>query len=194
LEQKIILVGYPGTGINTTVKALEILGKKVWTKPIDLQSNLFGKSLKKLESKFSDYSVFAGFPFSNQYQSFKKLYGDNCKVILNVRDPEQWYSELSAANKSKNEQVLNFIFSGLKSMKKSQKKKKVLQDYMDHNIEVIDYFAEHDEDILILEYGKHNKWKRICDFLDLDVPEKKFPKMKDDFKKSLFSLKSPLLF
>jgi hypothetical protein len=194
LKDKIILVGYHGTGINTTVKALEILGKKVWKKPVDPKSGLFDKSNKKLESKFAPYDVFAGLPFSNHYKNFKDIFDDKCKIILTVRDPLDWYSEILSANKSKNEHILEQVFSDMEALKKSQKKKKAIQNYMDHNMEVIDFFAEKDEDILILEYGKHNKWKRICDFLDIDIPEDKYPKMKDDFKKSIFSLKSPLLF
>ena len=194
MKQKIILVGYPGTGLNTTVKALEVIGAKVWDKPLGVKDGLLTKSFKKLESKFSSFNVFAGFPFSNHYQSFKQLYGKDCKVILNVRNPEDWYSELSAANKSKNSHVLDYVFSDMEALKKSQKKKKAIQKYMNHNMDVMDFFAEKDEDILILEYGKHNKWKRLCEFLGTSVPDQKYPKIKDDFKKSLFSLKSPLLF
>ena len=115
-------------------------------------------------------------------------------MILNVRDPEDWYSELSAANKSKNSHILDYVFSDMEALKKSQKKKKAIQKYMGINMDVIDFFAEKDEDILILEYGKHNKWKRLCEFLGTAIPDQKYPKIKDDFKKSLFSLKSPLLF
>ena len=194
MKQKIILVGYPGTGLNTTVKALEVIGAKVWNEPLGVKDGLLKKPIKKLESKFSSFNVFAGFPFSNHYQSFKKLYGNDCKVILNVRDPEEWYSELSAANKSKNSLILDYIFSDIETLKKSQKKKKAIQKYMNHNMAVMDFFAEEDEDILILEYGKHNKWRRLCEFLGISVPDQKYPKTKDDFKKSLFSLKSPLLF
>lgn len=194
MKEKIILVGYHGTGLNTTVKALEILGAKIWDKPLELKSGLLKKSFKKLESKFSAFNVFAGIPFTNHYQDFKDLYGKDCKVILNVRDPEEWYSELSSASKSKNGYIFDYVFSGIESTKKNHKKKKTIQKYMDHNMAVMDYFAEKDEDILILEFGKHNKWKRLCEFLNIDVPDAKFPKRKDDFKKSIFSLKSSMLF
>ena len=48
----------------------------------------------------------------------------------------------------------------------------------------MDQFSEDSEKLLILEYGKHHNWDRLCEFLNEKKPNKLFPKLKDDFKKS----------
>jgi hypothetical protein len=50
-----------------------------------------------------------------------------------------------------------------------------LNRYEQHNQEVIDYFRDRPDDLLILDLAKGDGWEQLCAFLGADIPNEPFP-------------------
>ena len=184
MKAKIINLGYQGSGITTLNKALEQMGYKVWNDLLPVFPDMLDDHLSPVIKKMSNYQVFSGLPWSNHYHSLQSLFEEeNIKFILSVRNPEEWYESVKKAHKQYSHPVLKHLFKGRSASKKSTKKA-LIKEYKEHNISIMDQFSEDSEKLLILEYGKHHNWDRLCEFLNEKKPNKLFPKLKDDFKKS----------
>ncbi len=44
-----------------------------------------------------------------------------------------------------------------------------------HNKEVIDYFKDRPNDLLVLDLAKGDGWEKLCSFLGADIPNVPFP-------------------
>ena len=50
-----------------------------------------------------------------------------------------------------------------------------LETYRKHNEEVLAYFEKRPEDLLVIDLEEGNIWVKICGFLNIPIPDMKFP-------------------
>jgi Sulfotransferase domain len=107
------------------------------------------------------------------------------KFILSVRDEESWY--LSVKNhigpliRSAEHE---WIYGRGKGLPKDDKEN-TINVYSKHNQEVIEYFKDRPDDLIIIDFTKGDKWGKLCHFLNKEIPNDPFPHINN------FKIRSP---
>lgn len=189
---KLINCGLGRTGTTSLKGALEILG----ISPIYHTTDMF-KSTTHIDFWESvmrgqpvDWSAFFGgyevadWPAGLAYREIIAAFPE-AKVMLTMRDPVQWFNSI------------NGVMSKMSSMRipseRFKRAKKFLLEYaingffegkvedQDHMVEL---FARHTEAVKalvpaerLLVYDVREGWEPLCRFLEVDVPNKSFPRL-----------------
>lgn len=173
MDGKIIGVGFQKTGTSTLREALEIMGYRVKdTTPRALIPILRGNE-KKLMRMLNNFDAMEDTPWYRIYKDLDRMYPGS-KFILTKRDTESWYKSVSLHIGNLPAAHHEWIYGrgkGIVSLYPENTK----SVYEKHNAEVIDYFKNRSEDLLVLNFTKGDGWKELCGFLGREVPEYPFP-------------------
>jgi len=167
---KVFCIGYVKTGTTSLYKALSILG---YRSNQLLRGGIKPKKgwieyIKKLKyDAYSDFPMFEDDLFKQIDKTFP-----NSKFILTVRDTKSW--EKSFEN--------FYIYSSEKA------KNEGLQKINEHNENVLAYFKDKPNQLLVMNIINGDGWDKLCKFLNKPIPIKPFPhKNKGRYKKSNYS-------
>ena len=204
---KAIGVGFGRTGTSSLQAALEeLLGgkcyhmKEVMLHPAHLQAwqeLAVGKiSAMDWEWLFADYLATVDCPVCMYYDELMEVFPE-AKVILTIRDPQQWWKSfnrlMSTVNKAR---LLCFFVPKLRKMAQFTDKI-IIQDVFEGRVEkehCIRIFERHNETVRqvvpkhrLLEYDVRQGWEPLCEFLEVPIPKKTFPHLNVG-KRSLYKL------
>jgi hypothetical protein len=204
---KIIGAGFGRTGTSSLQVALEeLLGgqcyhmKEVMMQPAHLQAwheFAVGKTSRMdWEWLFSDYTATVDCPVCMYYDELMEVFPD-ARVVLTVRDPQQWWKSFNRLMSTVNKARL-FCFLVPKLRKIAQFTDKIIiQDVFGGRLEkehCISIFERHNDTVRkvvpedrLLEYDVRQGWKPLCEFLGVPVPAKKFPHLNAG-KRALYKL------
>jgi len=200
----LIGAGYGRTGTLSLKSALETLGynkchhmievihtpgeAEKWLQAIDAESVDWDELL-------AGYQATVDWPACHFYQELADYY-PQAKVLLSVRDPQQWFESMSATTlgvirkrmqasdtlEQKNlgtELVVNAAFNG----------------EIDDSAHGIRMFNQHTKDVIdaidpdrLLVFDVREGWEPLCQFLDKPVPTSAFPRVnsRDEFEEIFF--------
>ncbi|MEX2605902.1 MAG: sulfotransferase family protein [Kiritimatiellia bacterium] len=170
---KIIGVGFQKTGTSTLRDALRILGYRVKDcTPRPLISILKG-DFQNVVTMLDGYDAVEDTPW---YMIYKELDGliPHSKFILTLRDPESWFRSVSRHIGDLRSPHHEWIYGKGKGLPKYHKRN-AIRVYSTHNQEVLDYFKDRPDDLLVLDFTKGDRWEPLCGFLDHSVPDAPFP-------------------
>ncbi len=170
-KKKVIGVGFHKTGTTTLDSALQTLGYKVLGVRKDLASKLLDNDIERVLKKTESYDAFQDNPWPLLYKELDKKY-PNSKFVLTIRDENKWINSVVNHFGNNNTDMRRWIY-GIGHPKGNEEI--YLKRYKNHNRDVLKYFSERKEDLLVVEWEKGDKWKELCDFLDEPVPEEAFP-------------------
>ncbi|MCC5924103.1 MAG: hypothetical protein JJT77_09970 [Crocinitomicaceae bacterium] len=199
-KQKIFCVGRNKTGTTSLAKAFEELGFIVGNQR---KAELLGKEFRKgnydtLIKYCLTAEVFQDFPFSYPptYRIMDKAF-PNSKFILTIRDSdEQWFNSLlnfhskifgngkePTVEDLKNADYVekDWVWENKKYLYNMNEdsfkydKQKLTKHYNDYNAEVISYFKESKNDLLILNLSEPNSYKKLCEFINVKSTRTDFP-------------------
>lgn len=165
-------IGLGRTGTKSLCEALRILGyRKVIHNPLTLEElddcDAAAEALCAQNFKYLDYK----FP--------------NSRFVLTTRNEQDWLESCDRAMKKYPwQRLLNTPYYGPMIRNRMVRFGCVEYDedalrrtfYM-HHLNVFDYFSDKDN-LLVLDLfhtPREDPWKKLCDFLDKDVPETPFP-------------------
>ena len=185
---KVLGAGFGRTGTNSLKIALEILGFgpcyhmyevapshiNIWNEAID------GKKVN-WQGLFEGYHSAVDWPTISFLPQLLKEY-PNAKVILTLRDPEDWFESASSTifkvmikkgreiTAMARRLILENVFSGQFANK-------------DH---CIDVYNQHVRNVValvppdkLLSYNVSEGWQPLCEFLGVPIPSNEFPKTND---------------
>lgn len=163
--EKIFGIGLSKTGTTSLSEALNILGIKSIHKP---RKEFLKEKERGLPyfSTLKGYYGFTDFPCWYIYKELDRLYPGS-KFILTERDPEEWYE-------SRKKHYQRRLDEGIKlnwDMSENSMKKMIK-----HNKEVMEYFENRPEDLLILNIIDGEGWEKLCPFLKRKIPKVPFPR------------------
>jgi hypothetical protein len=192
---KVIGAGFGRTGTSSLQSALEeILGGECYhmmtisRRPDHLRAwhdFALGKTPEMdWKGLFKDYVACVDFPVCMFYRELMEVFPD-AKVILTVRDPQSWWRSfnvlMSIVSKAR---WLRFFGPNLRrNIEFSDKlvtentfggrleKENCIKVFERHNQEVRESVPEE----RLLEFDVTQGWEPLCEFLNLPIPEKKFP-------------------
>ena len=192
---KIIYVGFEKTGTTSLGIALKMLGYSVKEHcPRALMPILKGNYIK-VHRIIRNYDAVADKPWFKIYKELdNELPGS--KFILTIRDESNWYNSVSRHFGILRTPLHEWIYGRGNGIPK-ENKQNTIKVYSKHNQEVINYFKNRPNDLLILDLSEKDIWEKLCDFLGHEIPQGQFPHSNknatsDQFKES-FRMRLTLL-
>ncbi|MCK7590235.1 hypothetical protein M0G43_06600 [Subsaxibacter sp. CAU 1640] len=193
MKEKIFGIGLSRTGTTSLTSALEILGYKSIHYPEYYFNSLF--ELKINPEILQEFDAMTDVPVAFLFKELDDRF-PNAKFILTIRDEDSWVKSASkffttpdgSSSKGwiidfmkflrprrsywRNKYLLrNFIYGSFKF-----NKQEYLNRYKKHNKEVISHFKNDPDKLLIIDLiNESNKWDKLCNFLDKEVPKDPFP-------------------
>lgn len=192
---KVIGAGFGRTGTSSLQAALEeLLGGKCYHMKEIMQRSAHlhawhdfatGKtSAMDWKWLFADYSATVDCPVCMYYRELMEVFPE-AKVVLTVRDPEQWWKSfnrlMSMVNKAR---LLCFLVPKLRTIAQFTDKI-VIENVFGGRMEkehCIKIFKRHNETVCsvvprdrLLVYDVRQGWEPLCTFLDVPIPGKPFP-------------------
>jgi hypothetical protein len=184
---KIIGAGMGRTGTASLKVALEALGighcyhmTEVLKNPEFIQGWIGAAEGKADWDKiFSGYAATVDNPGCNYWKELAAHYPD-AKVILTVRDADKWFE-------STNETIHSAEFARfMKNSPFGEMIQKTMWDRMENRMQdrehMVRFFNRHSAEITasipaerLLVYQVSDGWEPLCEFLDVPVPDMKFP-------------------
>ena len=204
---KIIGAGFGRTGTSSLQVALEELlgGKCYHMKEVMLQTAHLQTWHEFAVGKtpamdwgwlFADYTATVDCPVCMYYAELMEVFPE-AKVILTIRDPQQWWKSfnrlMSTVNKAR---LLCFLVPKLRKIAEFADKI-IIQDVFGGRLEkehCIRIFERHNETVRkvvpkdrLLEYDVRQGWEPLCKLLEAPIPKQPFPHLNVG-KRSLYKL------
>jgi hypothetical protein len=204
---EVIGAGFGRTGTMSLKVALETLGfgpcyhmTEVFTHPEHVELWRAAAQGKPLawEQIFDGYRATVDWPGCAFWAELMRSYPD-AKVILTVRDPNEWYESayntiyrISGAASSPVFYLASLLVPAAKRMKHAQRMiiEVVWQRDLDGRFEdrgyAIETFERHNEEVKqhvpaenLLVYEVRDGWGPLCEFLGVEMPDEPFPHLND---------------
>lgn len=163
-------IGLGRTGTRSLCKALEIMGFKAIHEPPFLDS-------------FEGHDAAAGGACMSDYRFLDLRYPES-KFILTVRDVGMW---LESCKRTMERYPLGRMSPGdeyYNAMIRNRAHRygtllydegKMVQNYRRHEEQVMSYFADRSEKLLVWNLVEDGRWGPLCEFLETEAPKVDFP-------------------
>ena len=169
----IVGAGFHKTGTSTLSAALKILGYRVRGISRRPLTPILNKNYSKVQKMLKNYDAVQDVPWFMIYKELDELF-PHSKFILTIRDEESWYQSVKKQIGRLRSAQDEWIYGRGKGLPKDNKEN-TIRVYQQHNREVIEYFKNRPDDLLILNFKNGDKWEKLCDFLNQDIPNEPFP-------------------
>jgi hypothetical protein len=173
LKGKIIGVGFQKTGTSTLRDALKILNYSVKDTTTRALIPILKNDYKKVLKIIDKFDAIEDTPWYIIYKELDKLLPGS-KFILTIRDEKSWYKSVSRHIGNLRSAHHEWIYGKGKGLPKDYKEN-TINVYNNHNKEVVEYFKNRPNDLLIIDFTKGDRWDKLCKFLDKDIPNETFP-------------------
>jgi hypothetical protein len=170
-DTKVFCIGFSKTGTSSLYNALDILGYRALDWPRAHIRPKYGWIEYFKKSKFD---AFTDAPLY-QRGLFKKLDKEfpNSKFILTIRKPESLVKSWE-----------NYFRKAPWNIDSEEDKKTIIKKYNDHKKDVLEYFKDKPDKLLVYDLIGGDGWEKLCKFLGKSVPDAPFPhKRKAIYKK-----------
>ena len=171
MTTKIFCIGFHQAGTVSLTLALKTLGYRV-TGPNGVRDPDIGKNVYVLaDSLVKEYDAFKDDPWPVIYKYLDEKY-PNSRFILAIRSSESWIKSLVRDFGYHETPMRKWIY-GVGCPKGNEEI--YINKIEKHNKEVIEYFKERPNDLLVLHIAKGDGWEKLCPFLGASVPNAPFP-------------------
>ena len=170
---KVFCIGFMKTGTTTLNRALSILGYRVSHNSWKWLKMICKNDWKGIQEKMDAWDVVEDNPIPLIYKELDALYPGS-KFILTERKPEKWYNSVSYHVGDLSSPMHEWLFGRGKGLPRNDKKH-ALNVFVKHRENVIEYFKDRPDDLLIIDITKIKNWDTICTFLGEAIPETAFP-------------------
>ncbi|MBP1709179.1 MAG: hypothetical protein H6Q46_163, partial [Deltaproteobacteria bacterium] len=170
-EKKVFCIGFPKTGTKSISRALTTLGYKVksWFGEDDPD---IGRNVYERAFGFADqYDAFEDTPWCVIFKELDKKY-PRSKFILTLRPTEKWIKSVVDHFGKRSGPLREWTF-GVGYPKGNEGI--YIARYERHNKEVLEYFKDRPDDLLVLRLTEGDGWEKLCQFLHKDIPPIEFP-------------------
>lgn len=173
---KVYGIGLSRTGTTSLNKALEILGYNAFHFP---HFDSFWGHIR-IRGKFLDYDALTDLPVAIKYRELDRRF-PGAKFVLTVRETEAWLSSCerypafsvdSRPSQRPKFRALRQKIYGCDCFDRAL----FAQTSQRHYSQVVEYFRNRPQDLLILDIAKGEGWEKLCPFLGKPVPTSPFPR------------------
>lgn len=172
-EAKVICIGWHKTGTTTMGDALLELGYSVLGARVDLADPLLAGNSKLALDQAAPYSALQDVPWNALFRELDQAFPGS-RFILTTRDENKWLN--SAVRHFGSRDYDTPIFQWLYGAARiSGNEQRYLERYRRHNQEVMEYFRDRPDDLLVFNLEENPGWEPLCTFLDKPIPTHPFP-------------------
>lgn len=171
MKAKVFCIGFHKTGTTSLKIALDMLGYRV-TGPNGTKDPQISEKVHAMaDALVEKYDAFQDNPWPVLYREMDEKY-PHSKFILTMRSSESWIRSQVRDFGLRETPMRKWIY-GVGCPEGNEDV--FIARYERHNREVLDYFNDRADDLLILDLPKGHGWPELCGFLGIDVPDKLFP-------------------
>lgn len=197
---KVFCIGRNKTGTTSLAKEFKELGFIVGNQREAefLAKDYIRNKFRRIIRYCKRFEAFQDAPFSwkGTFKIIDKAY-PNSKFILTVRDSsDQWYDSVVNFHSKlfgkgnvptvKDLQNANYIYKGwiwenikynynITELEDPYDKTRLIEDYEKHNKEVMDYFKDRPNDLLVINLSEQGAYKKFIDYLGVKSNKNDFP-------------------
>jgi len=176
-DLKVFCLGFQKTGTNSLQQALEVLG----VKPVggydqfrDIAHNhdlTWEQVEERALAEAKNFAAFQDMPWPLFYKKFDEIY-PNAKFILMIRETESWVNSCVNDFGTTQNVLRRLIYNVPHPVGHEDRYREI---YDGHNAAVQEHFADRPGKLLVVKTGEA-AWDKLCDFLDMPVPEVSWPR------------------
>ena len=154
------------TGTTSLAVALAELGYTVCGVRQDMAPLLEAGDLDGVFAAVEGFDAFRDNPWAMLYEEFDRRYR-GARFILTIRDEAQWIASAVGHFGREDTPLRTWIYGvghpvGNEDIYRAR--------FRRHNQEVLDYFRDRPDDLLILDWSRGDGWAQLCGFLGAEVP------------------------
>ena len=190
MKPKVFCIGFHKTGTTTLEVALKKLGYRVTGSFGTKDPGIAGKVHEMAYEMVEKYDAFEDNPWPILYKELDARFAGS-KFILTRRPAEAWIRSQVKDFASTETPMRRWIYGENAGCPEGNEDTYVAR-YERHNREVLDYFKDRPDDLLVFDLPADAGWDKLCVFLGQDIPDEPFPhankasfsrKLKNYFKK-----------
>lgn len=170
-REKVFCIGFHKTGTSTLESAFEALDYKV-VGMFGIEDDTIGETVARRAIRIAArYDVVQDNPWPLVFRELDEAYPGS-KFILTMRDTDKWWVSLERHFGGKTTAMRTWIYgvgdpTGHEDIYKRR--------YEAHNAEVLEYFSDRPDDLLVVDITAGGGWTPLCRFLDVEIPDVPFP-------------------
>jgi hypothetical protein len=171
---KVFGVGLNKTGTKTLGECFRTFGYKNRSFDMDLLKCYSTGDYQTIISECELFDSFEDWPWPLLYKEFDTNFPGSKFILTKRKDPETWYNSLCRhANLTGPTEARKIVYGY--EMPHDHKEHHI-NIYIKHNADVIKYFKDRPEKLLVVSWENGNGWAEICNFLKHDeIPVIPFP-------------------
>jgi len=172
-KTKVFIIGWHKTGTSSLGKALTILHYKVHGPATGLETAecLQRGEIDKVLNKLRGYDACQDMPWPTLYPQLHQKF-PTAKFILMIREEESWLNSISSWKNSRYSELDEVIY-GSGTILGNQEI--YLERYRKHNEDVLNFFRNKPNQLLVLDLKAGDGWDELCAFLRKKKPSVPFP-------------------
>lgn len=173
MTNKIIGVGFQKTGTSSLRDALRYLDYTVGDTRYKLLPAILRGDYERVLRDLARYDAVEDNPWCIIYKALDKRI-DNAKFILTIREEEAWYRSVNRHIGNLRDPMHEWIYGRGKGLPQEDKAHTIAV-YRKHNAEVLEYFKDRPDDLLVMDFTKGDGWDKLCPFLGKTIPNVPIP-------------------
>ena len=178
---KVFGIGFHKTGTTTLGSALRMLGYRVQKgcafnhpkKPQIPEPVTIEKVWDLVRPLLPLYGAFEDNPWPLLFRQLDEAC-PGARFIFTYRDPQRWIRSASRYFAKRNNATLDLLY-GQRGFQIAGNEAVALARYEQHNSEVLGYFRDRPQDLLVWNLEEDSSWAPLCEFLDCAPPRARFP-------------------
>lgn len=173
-KTKVFCIGFQRTGTTTLARALTLLGYKVTGPNGRGIPDLKNKMVSIVEEASDTHDAFQDNPWPFFYKEMDKRHPGS-KFILSLRSTESWFDSVCRTfpNDKKLSTLMEWVYEG--KGHPEYNREFYISKFENHNKDVLAYFKDRPDDLLVMDFTKGEDWAGLCRFLGKKIPDKPFP-------------------
>ncbi len=169
---KVFVIGFHKTGTTSLSHALTLLGYSV-TGPNGVRDPNIAKNVERMALALVDqHDAFQDNPWPILFEKLDR-WCPNSKFILTMRDTEKWIRSQVRHFGKEISPMREWIYG--KGCPEGNEDV-YIERYERHNRDVMEYFKDRSEDLLVMSLERGDGWEELCPFLGKAMPDVSFPK------------------
>ena len=179
-RSKVFGIGLPKTGTKTLGDCFKELGFKHRSFDMDLAAQAKRNELENVLAEAEKYETFEDWPWFLVYRELDQRF-PNSKFILTLRkDTNAYVTSLRKHHERQGIREEGFVkphwWDDVFGFPPDQwDYRESVQRYERHNREVLEYFRDRTDDLLVVCWESGDGWDKLCRFLNMPCPDEPFP-------------------
>ncbi|MCG7199118.1 hypothetical protein MD273_05175 [Marinobacter pelagius] len=174
---KVFGIGWAKTGTTSLGTALSRLGFNHKTQDFDFVDAFYEKDFNRIFDLTDKYDSFEDWPWLLLYEEFFARYPD-AKFILTIREEISWIKSYQSmlADQGKASPRMNEIRQKLYGLPfPNVTEQQLIARYRKHNEDILSFFSDKPEKLLVVDWSKGDGYKELCEFLGVGLIDEPFP-------------------